>query len=115
MGLALQLVHQAVELGQVFTHEAENPADVHDDKGRGQNISDDRRGEGQLIGQAQGHPEGDASPELDDGDHGDEHGEQAFAHSSLGEPIKQLHNIRPFLWTGAIIAHQSSFFKYRPV
>ena len=79
MGLALQLVHDAVELGKVFPHEGENTADVHDDEGGGQDIADDRRGERQVVGEAQSDAEGDASAQLDDGDHGDQHGEQALA------------------------------------
>ena len=91
VGLLLQLVYQAVEPGKIFPHQLKDPADVDDNEWGGDQISKDGGGKGQMIGQAQGHAEGQSAPQLDDGDHRDQHGEDALSKFRLSQPLQGIH------------------------
>ena len=75
-----------------YAHPGEDAADVHDNEGGGDHVPDYRGGKGQPVGQAQGHAEGDAPSQLDDGDHRHQGGEQAFPLCSVGQPLKKIHS-----------------------
>ena len=92
MGLLFQLVHQGVQPGHVAAHPEENAPDIHQNKGKRENIAHNAGGKGHPGVQPQGHAEGNAAPQLDDGEHGDQHGKDDLAALLLGEPSHQIQN-----------------------